>query len=317
MLPLLLILLLIGVALAALAIQRRAPGLRGVARGLLVSYVTILVILGGAEAYFRYVYADSEGRLALGNWMARHWQTNSLGYRDREWTPTDWQGRRTIALVGDSFTAGWGVPDPADRFGDVLAARLGADAAVFNLGILGSSTPEQQVALERYPVQPDVVVLQYFLNDIEYAALSLGLGMPGPPQPPLATESHLASFLYSRFTGGFGADYWSALYWRYDHAAVWARHRAELEAFTTYTDRIGARLIVVIFPNLQDPLRSVAYVDRVAQVFEAGGHTDILRLYDAVAAWSPAEVIVSPRDAHPSAAFHRYVGDQLYEAYFR
>ncbi|MCC6802930.1 MAG: hypothetical protein IT319_08600, partial [Anaerolineae bacterium] len=62
---------------------------------------------------------------------------------------------------------------------------------------------------------------------------------------------------------------------------------------------IGARLIVVIFPNMQDPVRSIAYVDRVAQVFEARGQRDILKLYDEVAAWSPQDIIVSPRDGHP------------------
>jgi hypothetical protein len=81
-------------------------------------------------------------------------------------------------------------------------------------------------------------------------------------------------------------------------------------------ESIDARLIVVIFPNLQDPVRSVAYVDRVAQVFEARGQHDILKLFDEVARWSPSEVIVSPRDAHPSVAFQHRVGDLLYERFF-
>ena len=50
----------IGAALAAGALQRRWARLRQVCRGLLVSYVTLALILGGAEAYLRCCFADSE-----------------------------------------------------------------------------------------------------------------------------------------------------------------------------------------------------------------------------------------------------------------
>jgi hypothetical protein len=63
-------------------------------------------------------------------------------------------------------------------------------------------------------------------------------------------------------------------------------------------------------------VRSIAYVDRVAQVFEARGHTDILKLFDAAAVWNPRDLMVSARDTHPSPAFHRYVGDELYRRFF-
>ncbi|MCA9910051.1 MAG: hypothetical protein KC519_15440, partial [Anaerolineae bacterium] len=266
---------------------------------------------------FRYFYADTEGRLASNNWMERYWQLNSWGYRDREWTPEDWQGKTTVAIVGDSLAAGWGIVDPADRFSDVLANELGSDYAVFNLGVPGSSTPEQLDTLKALPVQPNVVILQYFLNDIDYASLSLGQNLNITDIPPLAQESHLVDFVYARANAGFGQDYWTLHYAAYDNLAVWRVHEGELNAFADYVDRIGARLIVVIFPNLQDPVTSVAYVDRVAQVFEARGVTDILRLYDVAAAWKREDVIVSPRDAHPSVALHHYVGETLYERFFQ
>ena len=73
---------------------------------------------------------------------------------------------------------------------------------------------------------------------------------------------------------------------------------------------------MVIFPNLQDPVGSIAYVDRVAQAFETRGQTEILKLYDLVAAQAPNEVIVSPRDAHPSVNLHHLVGGMIYEQFF-
>jgi hypothetical protein len=162
----------VGLAVAVLAVQRRSLRFRSIARGLLITYFMLLLIFAAGEIFFRYFYAESENVFtgATLNWLARYWHTNSLGFRDREWTPEDWTGKQTILVTGDSFTAGWGINDPVDRFTDVLAQDLGDGYAVVNLGTYGTATPEQLEILKNYPLQnPDVVIMQYFLNDIDYA----------------------------------------------------------------------------------------------------------------------------------------------------
>jgi lysophospholipase L1-like esterase len=324
MLPFLLIVALVGGGLIALIAQTRWLRARRLAQGLLISYVTLLLLVGIGEFYFRFIYADSENTISLAtqNWLDRHWHINALGFRDREWTAADFTDKTVIAVTGDSFAAGWGIQNPADRFSNVLAAQLGDDYAIVNLGVYGTSTPEQLNILQAFTLAtPDVVILQYFLNDIDYAGLSLGL-LPEPkPMPVWAKESYLANFLYIRLLSRwldpqFNADWWEWNYAAYDNLALWSVHRAEIEAYINYVESIHARLIVVIFPNMLDPVRSVAYVDRVAHVFEERGHTEILKLFDAAAAWSLTERIVSPRDTHPSVAFHRYVGEMLYAQFF-
>lgn len=311
----------IGAALIALVSQRRWRKVRTVAGGLLVSYLTVVLLLGGIELYLRYAYAESENVItwATQNWLARHWQTNSLGYRDHEWTPDEWAGKETVIVVGDSFAAGWGIENPTQRFPDVLAAQLGDGYAVINIAQYGTSTPEQLEMLRAHPLQtPDTVILQYFLNDISYAGLSLGL-LPTPdPLPAWARQTAIGNLLYTRVFASWvtADDWWQWNYDAYDNVGIWSVHQREIEAFIDHVESIDARLIVVIFPNLLDPVRSVAYVDRVAQVFEARGQTNVLRLFDAAAAWNPRELMVSARDTHPSPAFHRYVGETLYEQYF-
>ena len=83
-----------------------------------------------------------------------------------------------------------------------------------------------------------------------------------------------------------------------------------------YVDGMGARLIVVIFPNLQDPVGSIAYVDRVAQAIQATGHDEVLTLYGDVASLGSENVIVSRRDAHPNEMFHHLVAQRIYETFF-
>ncbi|MBL8131634.1 MAG: SGNH/GDSL hydrolase family protein [Anaerolineae bacterium] len=306
----------IGVILTVGSVQRRWDRLRAVCRSLLVSFVTLVLLFGVGEVYFRYLHADSEGTLAKSNWIDRFWHVNSLGFRDGEWTDFDLTGRQKILVIGDSFTAGWGIQDPQDRFSNVLARALSEDYLVLNAGITGTSTVEQAETLRTFPIPPDVVIWQYFLNDIEYTLLRLGLYEPPPPLPTLVRESYLANYLYSLTVMGLDSRYWQRLYAAYDSAPVWSLHAQEIDAMVKTAQARGARLILVIFPNMADPLGSIAYVDRVAQAARAADVADILTLFDAAEAMPLAERIVSPRDAHPSAAFHRYVGERLAELFF-
>ncbi|MFZ4816460.1 MAG: SGNH/GDSL hydrolase family protein [Phototrophicaceae bacterium] len=314
--------LLPGLVLIGLALQRRFKPLQSVARGLLVSYLTLLIPLATAETYLRCCFAQSENTLTWStrNWLDRYWQTNTLGYRDREWTPADWEGKTTVMLLGDSFAAGWGINDPADRFGDQLATRLGEGYALLNLAQYGRATPQELALLQAHPLQtPDVVILQYYLNDINYAQLALGLEFKPQPDPAWVNESAVLNFLYFRFlpfTSPQAADARHYDFESYDNPTVWAIHEAELHTFINHIESINARLIVVIFPDMLNPYGSIPYVDRVAQVFEARNQQNIFKLFDAAEAWPLNERIVSNRDTHASVAFNAYVADELYARYF-
>ena len=101
----------------------------------------------------------------------------------------------------------------------------------------------------------------------------------------------------------------------YDNATVWDIHQQQLDAFIDLVESKSATAVVVIFPNMLDPVSSIPYVDRVAQVFEAREYADahVLKLFDAAEAMPLQERIVSMRDAHASAMFNREVGLMLYE----
>lgn len=327
MLVMVVVYLLLGILLIVAAIQKRFSKLQGPARGLLITYLTVGALLAMGEGYFRFVYAESDGlpTLASQNWLARYWHTNTLGYRDRDWTTEALATGKTVLVVGDSFAAGWGIATPEERFGNVLARRLGAKYVVINLGKPGASTVEEMDTLQKYPLEKvDVVILQYYLNDIENAALSIGLDPKLDPTKGMAgwvNESYLANFMYWRWVARLRPEqegsqtYWNWLYSMYDNAAVWAIHQQQLTEFADAVTQKGAKLIVVIFPNMLDPFHSVPYVDRVAQAFEAKGIESeaIVKLFDAAAAMALKERIVSERDAHASATFNGLVGDMLYD----
>jgi hypothetical protein len=334
-LPLWILLLVLvggGVLLALLALQKKAKRPAAIASGLLVSYITVLLLFGMGEAYTRFVYADSGWGFTLAhkNWEARYWHLNAHGFRDNEWTESDFAGRTTLAVLGDSFASGWGVNNPSDRFADVLADRLGDEYAVVNLAVPGTSTPQQLELLQANLPQPDIVLLQYFLNDIELASASVSRMwvdefVTAPDSGSVAEQTYLGNFIYwaiypltRTVNATFEGSYWDWQYETYDTDTIWQIHEQQLNDFMDYIEAIDAELYVVIFPNMEDPVRSVPYVDRVKFVFEGRGYDEnVLTLYDEVAAWDSAESpVASPRDAHPSAAFHRYVGELMYERWF-
>lgn len=317
----------IGALLVGAAVQGRVRWLRGLARNLLITYVFCVLLLLAGEVYFRTIYAESRMEFALtsDNWAQRYVQQNSLGWRDREWTPEVLADHLVVFAVGDSYTEGWGVDDPADRFPDVLGRQLGPTYAIVNLGFRGTATDQQVKAVENYPYQPPNVILwQYFINDIEVAAQSNGIPWehPAVDVPPLANESYLASYAFWRindwrlYVNTDGVDQWTFLFNAYDDPYIWDIHRQEIDRMIAYAEQVDARLITVIFPQMADPLRSVAYIDRVAQYIASQGHPEILKLFDAVAAWSLQDRIVAPYDTHASAAFHQYVGEALYQQFF-
>jgi lysophospholipase L1-like esterase len=319
MLSLLVIAAVIGLILVIASFQKKIQGLRQVSQGLLVSYITILLLLSIGEAYFHFVYAESTSFTSLSheNWKARYIQRNSQGYRDREWLPSDLEGREVVVTIGDSFTEGHGINNPEDRWSNVLGSLLGDDYAVVNLGISGSATRQQLEAVQNFDLAtPNVIIWQYFLNDIEFAAQQNGEVPPITPPPTIVQESYLLNFLYFR-TVHLEFDYFAWLHTQYDNATIWEFHRQELEDMVAYADSINAELIVLIYPNMLDPMGSIPYVDRVAQALEASGETNILKLFDAVAAWPVGTpIVVSTMDAHPSVAFNRYVAETLYNLYF-
>ncbi|MGB1286512.1 MAG: SGNH/GDSL hydrolase family protein, partial [Aggregatilineales bacterium] len=226
------------------AIRGKNASRRNIAQGILVSYITILMLFTAGEAYFRYVHAESgwEPTLAHKNWRDKYWHLNSDGFRDREWQEADWQDKTTISIVGDSFASGWGVKNPEDRFTDVLASHLGAAYYVRNLALPGTSTPQHlEILQEQQPPQPDIVILQYFLNDSEYASATVSRNWEGnfaEVPPRLIEESYLLNYIFwllfpqlQQVDMTFEGSYWDWQYSSYDNEVVREFHWREIEAF--------------------------------------------------------------------------------------
>jgi hypothetical protein len=120
-----------------------------------------------SPASFHLLPAHARMRDAQTAWDLTY-TTNSLGWRDEEYTPAKPAGVTRIAVIGDSFTFGQGCERGA-IFPDLLEASSkarGEDVQVLNLSSPGLGPEGYLVLLEESLLyQPDVVVVSVCGND--------------------------------------------------------------------------------------------------------------------------------------------------------
>ena len=119
-------------------------------------------------------------------------KVNSVGMREREFSPVKAPGTKRILIIGDSIAFGTGV-DAGLRFSDFIDRALGDEAEVLNAGVCGWGTDQELIYYEskgRY-LNPDVVVLEVTVaNDILNNMLDhLFLGSAPKPRFVLAGDS--------------------------------------------------------------------------------------------------------------------------------
>ena len=247
----------------------------------------------------------------------RRWRitTNSYGMRDREPLP-DAAGLVRIATVGDSFTFGWGV-DASEAYPNALERLLNEEAEtdvvydVLNFGVAGYSSRDEAVVLARKvrPLEPDLVILGYVLNDPEIA----------PVMPLEAAFAPVEWWQHSHFLRLLAQARWEwdvhrlgvGDYRRYLHAEDERWHSVEVafESMRRTTEEMDVPMLLVIFPVIPPPQGTwddYIYEDVHARVAELGRSKGfyVLDLLAAYRRHAPATLGVSRDDRHPNALGH-------------
>ncbi|MBN1993794.1 MAG: hypothetical protein JW953_13930 [Anaerolineae bacterium] len=302
--------------------QNQQSRARKIAQNVAVAIFSLLATLMLIELFFNLAFAQSDAfghTLAGQNWFERYWRINSLGYRDKEWTPELVEGRIKVMVLGDSLVAGHGINNPADRFSDVLGQMLGQDYAVMNVGRLGAETKEEfQMALD-YPYSPDIIILSFYVNDIvdTYTSMEKGVSQPNfiPRSPPLVDESYAANFFYWRIyrlgPHEWSNDYWGWLRGLYNDPGVWQTYRSLLLEISRFAQERDIQLIVVVFPNLLAIEDSQPITAKIVGLYE-GEEIPVVDVSNLVAGMEAKELIVNPVDWHPNEFTHRLVAEALY-----
>jgi hypothetical protein len=286
-----------------------------------ISY-SLLVSFLLLEAVFMFV-ARSQNvgySLAAQTWHRRYWRpTNEYGYRDRSVDLNEIRDKVKIFALGDSFTAGWGIDSIADRFSDLLQARLPPPYRVLNLGANASDTRGEFKRLLAFPVKPDILILQYFGNDIEEVVWEAKgarfVFRPYQNLPkilrPLFMGSYFLNYIYWQIPEDDVQSYTSVLLASYEDPRLLRRHYADLQQFVDFSHANRIPLIVVIFPFLRDLATSRRFTVPIEHFFSRSGAA-VVSVSDLVAAIPPQQRVVNSNDSHASKLVHRIVADELY-----
>lgn len=304
-------------------------------RMLAVFVVSIVVFLIAGELVLRYTNREltttSDARSFFNRrWMSREVQLNSWGFRERELTFDKAPGVYRIAVIGDSVTFGYGMPD-RERFTNHLHERLASRGReVLNFGRPGTDTADHIADLRNIVLRahPDFVLMQWYVNDFEGHVVRdrLPLATPGPLvrlHARLVGWSAFHSLLTLNMQGRFSGI---AEYLDYMRAFVGdpgsARSQAAIAQIREFirlcrSDSVGVG--IVLFPHLAvdpaDPYPLDYLHRRVLDVCSE----QRLACVDLRSTFAEhrnyKELWVTRLDYHPNALANRMAASRLMEVY--
>lgn len=300
---------------------------------LLIFAIFILVIIYTfSEAYFRFVYDKSDGLSFLrvnSKWQARHVIHNNYFYRDRDFTTQKEEGVKRIGVVGDSITFGGGIKKVEDRFSNLLEKKL-TDALykveVYNLGKPGYDTDGEIAEYQKVKnLNFDVVVWEYFLNDIQPKDKSTGTPIlvreskKGEIVTFLSNRSYFFDFLYWRMASKWQKtllELKNADLARYSDRETLENHKMQISQFIEDLNRENKKVVVIIFPLLAflgpDYPANDIHKD-MGEFFQSKG-VEVIDLLDYLKGKNGKDFWASEFDSHPNENVHKLAAEKLFEA---
>lgn len=298
--------------------------------GNLLIFASLLGAVGlAAESHLRFVAVETDSfgvSLPARRWFAMYTRLNSLGCRDVEWEQQKPAAVRRIAFVGDSFTYGWGIKDPADRFTDLLQRQINSQGKL-KAQIMNVAKPGWDAGDEIQPVTDlvqsfgvDEIVLCHVPNDIErLLPTSSDFNPIRPPHPAIINldSSPLLDYLYRRIylprvPTVRGYHDWLAD--GYADPAIWNRQQERLTRIIEIAREDDVTLRVVLIPFLRTQgakFDQRAIHQRLREFFESNG-VPVIDLLATLESRPSKELVVSAIDAHPNETAHRLIAEEIW-----
>ena len=308
--------------------EPRSGPLRLFGINLLVFAFLVSLVFLPLETYYRFLADRSDGlntsRVSQ-RWFLRHYHLNNVRQRDDvDYAAAIETGKRRLTFLGDSLTAGHGVADVENRFGNRVRRAIGATWEVQVLAQNGFETGEEIDAvrsLARIGYQFDVVALVYYPNDIRdlipdwNAEIARFLLDAQSGEPAWLRRSMFADVVYWRARAALEpalGRYHDVLLEAYASGA-WEIQRKRLLELRDLCRAERASFVVVTFPFLEllgPEYRFGAVHDQLDRFWNEAGvpHLDLLHTFDGR---SPSELVVHQSDAHPNEEAHRLAAEAI------
>lgn len=247
-------------------------------------------------------------------------ETNSKGQRGPEIPYERTPGVMRVAMVGDSLTEGWGVPAEStfSRRVEQLYEKAGTKAEVVNLGVGNWNTVQevQYFLTKGYKYSPDIVVLNYFVNDAEPT--------PERRRPPslLLQYCYSCVFLKGRLDTvkrQFNPKQdWASFYLGlYDggKSKGWLDAKDAIKRLADYCKQNNIKLLIAHLPELHDVqnYRFGSVTELVRQAAQEND-TPFVDLLPNMQSQASSALWVTPPDPHPNAFANELIAAGLFSA---
>lgn len=282
------------------------------------------------ELYFAFFYDESDSLNTTNvsrRWYHRHVTLNREGFRDTQRflrIPPD--GRQRIVFLGDSFTFGQGVANPADRFSDRVAVALEQSRhgkyAVSNVSVLGAGT-KQLVDVLRVALaagyQIDHVVYVICPNDIEdfYADRDgeSALLLTPTPQFFLVHDTYFFNLMYHhsrQYLRPRLRNYHTFLQGLYA-GDEWNRMRDKLDELRQLCADNGIDLRIAVFPYVETTGPRYSFRDAHRQITEycLDRRIPAMDLEPELATHAREGLVANRFDIHPNSLAHRLAAEAM------
>lgn len=315
---------------------------QGIATNLCISCWILTLILVhltlAAELYFRYVFDQTDNVFQIQTtqrWANRHTILNGFGYRDEQFSQEKDSKETRIAVLGDSFTWGYGINNQADRYSDIIQTELSKSCGepdrikAFTLALPGRNTRDHLEILRNMShFNFDSVILGYYMDDASSAQSVRHFQhcyhkvfdyRRNPVLKSVLDNSFFLQYLWVRLYNRFLNPDYAKTCWDNNYASlyqdpeVWSRHLLELQQLINYTKDKNMDLAVLIFPfmNLIGPDYPAAQPARRLTAFFEQQNIHVVNLAPMLENYSPKQVMVSPRDFHANEFVHRLAAEEL------
>ena len=248
---------------------------------------------------------------------------NSLGHRSARLQVPKGENERRIHVLGSSITLGWGVEAEEGFVGRVekrlnreKGARNGHRYTAINAGIGNYNTYYEAELFKRQVdvTKPDVVVLQYYINDAEQN--------PKGEDNPILRYSLFAAFIYQHIKTLTAvstktlAEHYRDLY--LEGAPSWKKAKAAVREIKAITDKRAIPFVVLLVPELHDLSDDGPYPPIYEKIGAAFGKMGIhminpLSRFQAAFSDDPSRAWAAQNDPHPNASAHKVIADALFD----
>jgi lysophospholipase L1-like esterase len=238
---------------------------------------------------------------------------NNLGMRGGE---PNLKADTKIIMLGSSITLGWGVSEELiypSILKQSLQARTNRSIEVFNAGVGNYNTfrEVESFFLKYKTLNPDIIVLNYFVNDAEI--------LPAPKSNWLLENSQLAVLLWSRLEQiktKFGVqesfeEHYKNIY--QNDFEGWILTQKSFAKLGKYANDRNIPVVVAMIPDIHN-LKNYPFGfihKKIKKLSEDNGF-EFVDLYDSFKnIEKPEEIWAMPGDPHPNAKGHQLIANQL------